>query len=145
MKINMSKVVTGGVIAGIVMIALDFINNMYLLGPKSIAELDAFRPGLGASMTQGNGLIMYPILDIIFGIVLVWLYAAIRPRFGPGAGTAVKAAVAVWIVTGIAYYGWLQMGMFSTGLWWGYSLFGLVTLVAAALAGAKFYSEEAAT
>src|SRR5207249_8900333 len=37
---------------------------------------------------------------ILFGFVLgvgcVWLYAAIRPRFGPGVGTAACAGAVVW-------------------------------------------------
>jgi len=31
-------------------------------------------------------------------VLLVWLYAAIRPRFGPGPATAAKAGVAAWFV-----------------------------------------------
>ncbi|MDQ6718421.1 MAG: hypothetical protein M3Z17_08765 [Gemmatimonadota bacterium] len=144
MKINWSKVLMGGLIAGVVLIAIDLVVQTYLLGPKSVAELDAFKPGLGSSMTQGNGLVIYIVLDAIFGVLLVWLYAAIRPRFGPGAATAVKAAVAAWIVQCIAYYGWLQMGMFSAGLWWSFAIAGLVGLVLASCAGARFYSEEGA-
>ena len=30
------------------------------------------------------------------GFLTVWIYAAIRPRFGPGPATAVRSAVAVW-------------------------------------------------
>lgn len=142
MKMNMSKVLTGGVIAGVVMIAIGFLNNMYILGPKFVAELDAFKPGLGASMASGEGIGLHVLLDIVLGIALIWIYAAIRPRFGPGAGTAVKAALAVWVVTSIAYYGWLSMGMTSSGLWLMAAAVGLVNLILAALAGAKFYSEE---
>src|SRR5437773_933198 len=75
MKINWTKVLIGGFVAGIVMIAIDFINEKYLLGPKSVAELDAFKPGLGASMASGDGMIWYLILDIVLGITLIWIYA----------------------------------------------------------------------
>lgn len=142
MRINWSKVLLGGVIAGVVIIVIDFITNTYILGPKSVAELDAFKPGLGSSMTQGGGMWMYMVLDLLMGFLLVWLYAAIRPRFGPGPGTAVKAAVALWIMSCISYYGWLQMGMFSAGLWWSFGIVGLINLVIAAIVGARFYSEE---
>ncbi len=144
MKINPSKVLLGGVIAGIVMVAINFLVQSYLLGPKSVAELDAFKAGLGSGMGKGNGVIVYVLMDILLGVILVWLYAAIRPRFGPGPGTAVKAAVVAWIIQCMAYYGWLEMGMFSAGLWWSFSIAGLVTLIIGALAGAKFYAEESA-
>ena len=144
MKINWSKVLVGGVIAGIVIIALDMVNQTYILGPKSIAELDAFKPGLGAMMSQGSGLIVFLLCDILLGILLVWVYAAIRPRFGPGPQTAVKAAIPLWVSMGIPYYGWVQLGMMSLGLWASYSIVELVIIIVAAMAGAKFYSEDAA-
>jgi hypothetical protein len=143
MKMNWSKVVLGGIAAGIVMEVIDFLSQKFWLHARSAAEMDAFKPGLSASMEQTSGLVAYLLLDLLFGIILVWLYAAIRPRFGPGPATAVKAAVAVWLVMGIAYYGYLQMGMFSSGLWWSFSIVGLINLVVAALVGAKLYSEDA--
>lgn len=142
MKINWSKVVMGGVIAGIVMIVLDFLNQSYILGPKASAQLDAFKPGLSATMNQPSGLVVYLICDILFGILLIWLYAAIRPRFGPGAGTAIKAVIPAWLVSGFAYYGWVPMGMMTMGLWLSFSLVELIIMIAATCAGARFYTEE---
>jgi hypothetical protein len=41
-----------------------------------------------------------PLLNLLevfsIGLFLVWLYAAIRPRFGPGLVTALKAGFAGW-------------------------------------------------
>ncbi len=145
MKMNMSKVLVGGVIAGIVMLVVDFISNMYILGPKANAEMEAFKPGLSATMHQGGGMIGYIFVDVILGIVLIWVYAAIRPRFGPGPKTAFIAAVMLWLVSCISYYGYLQMGMMSTALWSEFGLVGLISLSLAAMAGAKFYSEDTAT
>ena len=142
MKINLNKVLMGGVIAGIVLIVLDFLNQAYLLGPKSAAEMDAFKPGSSAAMQSGNGMVMFFVFDILMGIILVWLYAAMRPRFGPGAATAVKAVIPVWIFSGIAYYAWVGLGMMSSGLWISYALAELVIMIIAACAGAKFYAEE---
>jgi hypothetical protein len=142
MRINWSKVLLGGVIAGIVLIALDFVNHSYVLGPKSVAELDAFKPGLSATMNTSSGMVGYLVADILMGIILIWLYAAIRPRFGPGVGTAIKAVIPVWIVSGIAYYGWVPMGMMSSTLWLSFAVAELVIMSLAACAGARFYSEE---
>ncbi|MBA3646580.1 MAG: hypothetical protein H0W63_10440 [Gemmatimonadaceae bacterium] len=145
MRMNMSKVLVGGVIAGIVMLVVDFISNMYILGPKANAEMEAFKPGLSATMQQGSGMIGYIFVDVILGIVLIWVYAAIRPRFGPGPKTAFIAAVMLWLVSCVSYYGYLQMGMMSTALWSEFALVGLISLSLAAMAGAKFYSEDIAT
>ena len=142
MRMNVSKVVVGGIIAGIVMVLIDFVMNTYLLGPQYMTEMDAFKPGSSAAMMAGNAKFVYPLLDIILGIVLVWLYAAIRPRFGPGPRTAFLAAAVLWIVSCIAYYGYLQMGMMSSALWWEFSIAGLVALTISAMVGARFYAEE---
>ena len=41
------------------------------------------------------------------GLLLVWLYAAIRPRFGPGPRTATYAALVVWVCGFIFHIDWL--------------------------------------
>jgi hypothetical protein len=41
---------------------------------------------------------LFVILDFIYGIVLVYLYAAIRPRFGAGPSTAVQAGILMWLI-----------------------------------------------
>ena len=43
-------------------------------------------------------LISLIVMTFVLGIASVWLYAAIRPRFGPGAATAVCAGLAVWVI-----------------------------------------------
>ncbi len=144
MKINATKVLLGGVVAGIVMVAIDLLTRGLWLGAKATAEFDAFKPGLGAAMMSGNAKIIYPLMDLLLGITLIWLYAAMRPRFGPGPRTAVYAALPLWIASCVAYYGDLSMGMMSAGLWWTFSLVGLVTMILAAMVGASIYSEDVA-
>ena len=143
MRMNTSKVIVGGIIAGIVMVVIDFISNTYLLGPQYMAQMDAYKPGSGAAMMAGNAKFVYPLLDVILGITLVWLYAAIRPRFGPGPRTAFIAAFVAWVISNIAYYGYLSMGMMTSALWWEFSLVGLIALTIAAMIGGRFYTEDA--
>jgi hypothetical protein len=78
------------------------------------------------------------------GLVLVWTYAAIRPRFGPGPKTAVTAALVIWIVGGVLMSNYLMIGMMSMGSWWMYAIAWLVNLVIATMIGARFYTEEGA-
>jgi hypothetical protein len=85
------------------------------------------------------------VMDLVLGILLVWTYAAIRPRFGPGFKTAVYAAVLFWILAGIFFSGYLHMGMMSTGLWMQFAFFGLVNFLLSAWVGARLYTEEGGT
>ena len=98
MAINTSKVVVAGIAAGIVMVVLDFVVQM-LLGARMTAEMNAFQPGLGDSMSTmgGNVMIGYIVMDLVIGMLLAYTYAAIRPRFGPGPKTAIIAAMMFWI------------------------------------------------
>lgn len=142
MAINTKKVLIGGIVAGVVMNAIDFVTNTYILGERMKAATEAFKPGLSDQMMSGNTIVMYIIMDFILGIALVWTYAAIRPRFGPGIKTATYAALLFWILAGIFLSGYLHMGMMSAGLWGTFAFLGLVNFLLSAVAGAKFYTED---
>jgi len=73
--------------------------------------------------------------------VLVWLYASIRPRYGPGPKTAVVAGLALWLITHLAFAAWWFTGLFSFGLVAASAAGGLVAAVAGALAGGALYKE----
>ena len=141
MAINTQKVVVGGIVAGVVMTVIGFVSNMFILGARMKAESDAFKPGLADQMMQGPAIITNIVMNLILGIALVWTYAAIRPRFGPGLKTATYVAVLFWILAGIFYSGYMHMGMMSAGLWWSFAFIGLVNFLLSAWAGAKFYTE----
>ena len=82
------------------------------------------------------------MLDFIFGLLIVWTYAAIRPRFGAGAGTAIKAALLVWLVSALTWYFTVAMGVFSMGFFMKRAVLSLVTMVIAGYVGAMMYKEE---
>jgi hypothetical protein len=73
---------------------------------------------------------------------MIWIYAAIRPRFGAGVKTAVIAGVVTWLVgsclptTGFAIMGVLPTNLAAIGCVW-----ALVEFTLAAVAGAWVYKE----
>jgi hypothetical protein len=144
MAINTQKVVVGGIVAGVVMTVIGFVSNMFILGARMKAESDAFKPGLADQMMQGPAIITNIVMNLILGIALVWTYAAIRPRFGPGLKTATYVAALFWLLASIFYSGYMHMGMMSAGLWWSFAFVGLVNFFLSAWAGAKLYSEAPA-
>jgi hypothetical protein len=82
------------------------------------------------------------VATFILGIVIVLLYAAIRPRFGPGVKTAIWAGVVAWFCVYV-YVGALYaaMGMVSTGLTVKGAVWGLFEYAIGAIAGAWLYKE----
>ena len=145
MAINTNKVLIGGLAAGVVMNVIDFVVYKFILGARMTAESEAFKPGMSAAMMTTSAMVSNIVMDLVLGILLVWTYAAIRPRFGPGVKTAVYAAVLFWILAGIFLSGYLHMGMMSTGLWMTFAFFGLVNFLISAWVGARLYTEEGGT
>jgi hypothetical protein len=144
MAINTTKVLLGGFAAGAVLNVIDFVANTYIFGAQMKAAADAFKPGLSDRMMTGSAITSYIVMDFVLGIMLVWTYAAIRPRFGPGVRTAIYAAVLFWILGGIFNAGYLHMGMMSSGLWMSFAVVALVNFILAAWVGAWLYTEEPA-
>lgn len=142
MAINTQKVFVGGLVAGVVLNIVDYLGNGVVLADRMKADTEAFKPGLSEMMMEGSAIAMYVISDLIIGLLLVWTYAAMRPRFGPGPRTAVHAALLFWIVSAIVAAGYLHMGAMSTATWWMYACFWLVGLIVAAIVGGKLYTEE---
>ena len=139
--INLSRVLLAGLAAGLVIDVSESVLNMSVLG----TDMQALLQKTGASAMTTSALVIFCILGFILGIVLVWLYAAARTRFGPGSNTATKIAVAAWV---LAYVypgiGGMMMGIMSTrsamiGLVW-----QLVELIVAANVGGYLYKEATA-
>jgi hypothetical protein len=140
MAMNFGRIVSGGLLAGLVTNIIDGTGNVVLLGARWQSETEALKPGLYAASGQSS-MIGWITTDFLLGLVVVWLYAAMRPRFGPGPRTAMVAAAAVWFVTHAYFASYIFLGFFSTGLIGQASFIGLVALFAGAWAGGKVYAE----
>jgi hypothetical protein len=93
----------------------------------------------------GRQLAMFIVSGFLVGIFAVWLYAAIRPRYGAGPKPALCAGAAVWglgyllaAVTPIALH-LFPRHLTAIGL-----VVGLVEVLVGTLAGAWLYREETA-
>ena len=85
--INNVRVILGGLLAGLVINFAELVQNGLVLADAWGA---AFQ-NLGLTAPGNAQVAFFWITGFVLGIVLVWLYAAIRPRFGPGIQTAVWA------------------------------------------------------
>lgn len=145
MAMNTKKIIVGGLAAGVVLNIIDWLSYGVLLADRMKSEMDAFKPGLSDMMNQGSSIMTAVVTDFVVGLLLVWTYAAIRPRFGPGPSTAAAAAVLFWFLGSLFNAGYLHMGMMSMGSWWTLAIIWLVNLLLAAFIGAKLYTEEGTT
>lgn len=141
-KINLSRVILGGIVAGIVIDVFEGILNGAILASQW-AEVMA---GLGKSGTMSiKQIAAFNLWGLAAGILTVGLYAAIRPRFGAGPRTGVLAGLAVWALAfamGDAAPVFLHIfpvGIMATSL-----VVEAVGMAIAGVAGAAVYKESAA-
>lgn len=138
--IRYGRVVMGGLVAGLVINVAEITSQLVFADwyAQTFESLNLPPMGNGAMTALVAG-------GFVIGIIAVWIYAAMRPRFGPGPGTALKAGFVVWIL------GWFwQMvvdvatGFYSPTLWMWIvgSLWTLVEVELATLAGGALYRED---
>ncbi len=138
-KINWGKVILMGLLAGLVMNIGEFILHMPVLGKawEAVNDTHNLRP------LSSVGIATMTVLIFILGIGALWLYAAIRPRYGAGPKTAICAGLAVWFfISFCGYVGGLIMRLYPinmaiTAMVWELIFFPLATLL-----GAWLYTEK---
>jgi hypothetical protein len=139
-RVDMRRVVLGGVVAAVI---VNVFEAAFAFLMRSDWEAAVRR--LGIRLTPGP-LTWLPIAwSFAVGIVSVWLYAAIRPRYGPGARTAIRAALAVWALSSVSFGIALgSLGFLPGRLALSMTLWSLVEVVVAMLVGAALYREKEA-
>ena len=138
-KINLKGVVVGGLLAGLVLNVVDYL----LYGVILANDLAAAMQALGKGPVGGSAMVWFVVLDFLFGIAIVWAYAAIRPRFGAGPGTAVRAGLLMWIVAVLfRAIGDSQMGLMPMRVMVIGTAVALILIPVAAVVGAWPYKEE---
>ena len=137
--INTGKVIVGGLLAGLVINVVETIMNMFVLMDAGRAMYDR----LGIVEPGGAAIGGFMVLGFVLGMLIAWVYAAIRPRFGPGPQTAVTAGLAVWVGAALVpIAGWTIMGVFTTGYAVIGLVYGLVEFVLAGIVAGRVYREE---
>lgn len=139
-QINVGKVLIGGVVAGVVMNTLDFVINSYLL-KTTFDEVMVARNIPVETMQQGSAIGQLVALDFAMAMVLMFTYAAIRPRFGAGPMTAVTAALIMAAATSILAGYFTAMGFFPWSVWVPATVASTVNFIVSGLAGAAVYKE----
>lgn len=140
MAINSGKVVAGGLLAGLVLNVGDFLINGVLMAADHAAAMS--RLGLDpAAMETPSVALSWIAVDFLFGLLIVWTYAAIRPRFGPGPKTAVLAAFPLFAAATLILYGFTAMGMFTFGVFFKGTIYSAVNVLIGGIVGAWAYKE----
>jgi hypothetical protein len=138
MAINVTGVFAGGLVAGLI-INISAVLMVPVVGNQMEEALEACNlPPMG-----GGAMAYFGVMSLVVGVVLVWLYAAVRPRLGPGPKTAAIVSIIVWF---LAYFfanasnfvfGFIPIHLAAVGTVW-----GLMELLVAGEVGARLYNEK---
>lgn len=137
--INIGRWLVGGIVAGIVLLVIDFILNGLILAQQ---WRDAFA-ALGKPATENAGtFLVFALVNLIIGLTAVLIYVGIRPRFGPGVRTAIYAGLATWLLADVAAnLVLLNFGLLPASLLWIGIVVGVIQIPVATVAGAYLYKE----
>ena len=141
MAINTSKALVGGLAAGVVNNIVGFVAFGMLLAPRMEAEAVAVAPQLQGRGMSDSAIAINVIAGFVVGMLLVWLYAAMRPRFGAGMKTASYAALAVWVCGFVFHLDWLLVGLMTPATYMLASIAAFIQVIAAAAVGGMLYRE----
>lgn len=141
-KINWKKVLLGGVVAGIIIDIIEGVLEGVILGPQWRQAMQA----LGHPLQETGGkMVLHVLLGLAYGLSAIWLYAAIRPRYGAGPKTALYAGLSVWLLGNLLpSLNWGTRGLFPGHLVAIAVVVGLAEIILATEVGAWLYQEEGA-
>ena len=137
-NINFGRVILGGLVAGLVLNIGEFLLNEVVF----VKQMEEMFSRMNLPRPGSSFIAIAVGITFLLGIVIVWLYAMIRPRFGAGPKTAIIAAFVIWFCVYL-YCGILNAALFAIpttylvlGMVW-----GIIEYILAAAAGAWLYKE----
>lgn len=140
-KINIGRWILGGIVAGIGIDFMSYLVDGVILAPRWAHDMTR----LGRPAFTSSQVVWFNVIGMGLGLLAVWFYAAIRPRFGAGLRTAICAGVAMWVATSLlpnASIMWAT-GLFNNHLTLYTTAGALIELVVGTAAGAAVYREGA--
>jgi len=144
-KINLGAVFRGGALAAITFVIVEFVLEG-AVGLLGLNEADLFRDAFPNIVLGGTAYHAWNIVHLFLVFFLaIWVYAAIRPRFGPGPKSALITSFILWFLYFSFVMNFARLGIFPLNLAIVSLAFNFVEIPAAILAGAKVYSEPAAS
>jgi len=138
-KINVARVILGGLVAGLVMNVSEYVLNTYVAADAMSAIME--RMALPPIGTHQIGI--FVAMTFVLGIITIFVYAAIRPRFGAGVKTAVITGVVFWLLTSVGGFADMVLGIVPPNLFGLTAIWTLVEAVVATVVGASLYKESA--
>ncbi len=136
--INVGRWLFGGLVAGLLIWLIEGAASILYIADMTTA-MQAHNLSMDMSLSM---MFLSIVLSLVVGLTLVFFYAAVRPRFGPGPKTAVIVAIALWIGGYLLnLLGYEMMGLFPRSMLALWGVIGLLEMILAGIVGAWIYRE----
>lgn len=138
MGLRLKNILASGIVAGIV-ISLSAVTMVPVVGN----EMDTVLAARGLPPLSNAAMAYFCCISLIFGIALVFLYAALNPGFGSWIKRAITVALIVWILAyllnniSLAVYGFMPVRLVIIG-----SVWGLMELLLGSIVGSRLYEKS---
>ena len=138
-RIKIGRVIISGVIALFVFFAIEFIVEQLVGRFFFSGIIETWVNALSIEDWTAGNYILNIIIVLVSCIMVMWLYAALRPMFGVGARTALITSL--FVITFISAYAINEtnLGLYPIQITLLQLFYWLVELPAAVLAGAYYY------
>jgi hypothetical protein len=141
-KINYGRVIAGAIVAAIFYFIADGLIHGMLLGQEHMA---AIREAGKAVVRDPTAYLYFAAFDLGKGLVVLLIYAAARPRFGPGPSTAIWAGLVAWFaIEVLPQIAMMPFPFYEKSFYWRAIALEIVPMVVGAILGAWIYKEPAA-
>jgi len=141
LAIHVSRVVVGGLFAGVIRLIGGGLIRALVLAPLFEQEIRQAHPALIPAMETTSSKIGLVVLNLLMGITVVYMYAAMRPRFTTRLVTVLSAALPAWALATLNWAITAFMQLFSWRSVAIESALMLAVLLVATYAGASIYKE----
>lgn len=135
-RINWGRVLLCGLVAGLVWTLLSSVVTVFV-GYDFAAAV----PGNRLSAPSTGLVVFLLVVNLVEGTWAMWLYAAIRPRYGAGSKTAAVAGFSWWVISSLIDATWGSFGFVPAKALLGPMVASLPAIIVAAVAGAWLYKE----
>ncbi len=140
--INVKRWLIAGTVGGVLFWVIEGVAAMLFYMDQMEASLTAHN--LSMEM-NAQTTILSVVVSLLAAYVIVFFYAAARPRFGPGPKTAIIVGTVLWFGTYLlTLIGYHMLGLYPTSLLITWGIVGLGEMILVSLVGGAIYKEEPA-
>ena len=142
--INYPRVALAAAVAAVAFVVLEIVVEGLAKLIFQVSEIELWQETFGA-IPEGARFGWVNVL-ILVGVCLLmmWLYAALRARFGAGPRTALVTALFFWLFVLLIWINFVNLGVFPREIVGLSLLFNLFEILGAVFVGASVYKEKAA-